>query len=277
MDLPQAGNSGLGFQQSAAMPGGIGFNFIRHRRTRSDQRHFSAQHVDKLRQFVEAGAPQEIADLGDAGIVGKFEHSLGNAVGRILCGLASNQLANVFLVLAGIVVDVHGTEFEKGKRRSVFADALLPEQNRSARRQLDGGGNQEENRREQRQQDQAARHVHHSFDATARRVRIVTFVQVRIKCRITGPLRILRIPLLREEMKRKLELAELLEREPIAQHFADAGENRAQDEVVVRSDFREHHAHHGVRLVPAHDVGFPGRRLQGGEDLEQQPPVLVRG
>ena len=55
--LPEPGDSRPGFEQTAAMPRGIHFHLIRQRRTRSDQRHFSAQHIDQLRQFVEAGAP----------------------------------------------------------------------------------------------------------------------------------------------------------------------------------------------------------------------------
>src|SRR5215831_9430503 len=47
--LPQTGDSRLRFQQTAAMPDVIFFDFVLDWRTRSNQRHFAFQHVEELR------------------------------------------------------------------------------------------------------------------------------------------------------------------------------------------------------------------------------------
>ena len=68
-DLPESGDSRLGFQQPAAVPEIVRFDFIGDRRTRTDQGHFAPQHVNELRQLVQAGAAQKRADPGDPWIL----------------------------------------------------------------------------------------------------------------------------------------------------------------------------------------------------------------
>src|SRR5258707_8727309 len=77
-------------------------------------------------------------------------------------------------------------------------------------------------------------------------------------------------------MKRELELAELLKRKPVSQNIADARKNRAQDEIVVGRDLREHHTHDGVRLVPTRDVSLARRSLECGKNVEKNAAVLLR-
>src|ERR1700684_1103969 len=52
--LPQSCNARLHFQHSASVPNVIHLKLIAHRRTRAYQRHFAAQNVQQLREFIEA-------------------------------------------------------------------------------------------------------------------------------------------------------------------------------------------------------------------------------
>src|SRR5438270_903518 len=61
INLPQSGDARLRLEQTTAMPCFIGFDFIRHGRSRTYQRHLAAQYVDELRQLVQAGTPQKTA------------------------------------------------------------------------------------------------------------------------------------------------------------------------------------------------------------------------
>ncbi len=48
------------------MPGLIGCQFIGDRRARSDQGHVAEKNINKLRQFIETGFAQKLADRRDS-------------------------------------------------------------------------------------------------------------------------------------------------------------------------------------------------------------------
>ena len=58
----------------------IFLDLARDRRPRTDDAHFSTQHIEELRQLVKAVLPEEAADAGDAGIVA---HLKQNAVALV--------------------------------------------------------------------------------------------------------------------------------------------------------------------------------------------------
>ena len=66
-NLPKARQAGFD-RKTAALPGLVLGHFFADGRTRSDQRHLAGQYVEELRQFVDAGDPQEAADPGNANI-----------------------------------------------------------------------------------------------------------------------------------------------------------------------------------------------------------------
>jgi hypothetical protein len=85
-------------------------------RPRSDQVHLAAEHVDQLRQFVEAEAAQVMTDARDAiDVVG---HPLGPRFSARM----------------------HRPELQEAERPAVAAGALLDEEHRSARVELDRDG-----------------------------------------------------------------------------------------------------------------------------------------
>ena len=76
-------------------------------------------------------------------------------------------------------------------------------------------------------------------------------------------------------MKGELDPAELIGIEPVADDRADPGKDGTEHGIVVEDDFGEHHTHHRVRLIPAGNVGFAGRPLNGGEQIEQEPALVA--
>src|ERR1035438_4133615 len=118
------------------MPGSVGFHLVGNGRPRAYQRHIATQHVNELRQFIKARAPQKVSYGCDSRVVRKLEDFLARFV-RLFVGLTGNEFTNIFLVLAGIVVYVHRAELQESERRAVLSNALLPEQDRTAGSQFD--------------------------------------------------------------------------------------------------------------------------------------------
>src|ERR1700719_3076623 len=78
LDLPQAGNTGLDFEHATTMPQVVGPELISDRRSRTNQRHLSAQYVQELRQFVQAGPANKPSHGGYARIfLGFLNHLCG--------------------------------------------------------------------------------------------------------------------------------------------------------------------------------------------------------
>src|SRR5581483_4367538 len=141
--LPKSGNSRLRFENAVAVPNVISFHFVCDRWAGSYQRHFASQYVDELRKLIETCTPQESSDFGDPRIIGHLENCF--AIPRSLrFRLPCNQLPDVFLMDAGIIINVHGPEFQKYKRLTILANSFLFEKNRTFRCQLDGRRNEQE-------------------------------------------------------------------------------------------------------------------------------------
>src|SRR5271156_61759 len=109
--LPQSGNPRPRLQQAAPVPHVVSLQLIRNRRPRPDQRHFAFHNVPELGNFIQAGAPHDLPDPGDAWIVGKLVSYFSLAVASRRRGLASDKLLYVFLVNCCIRRGVHRTEF----------------------------------------------------------------------------------------------------------------------------------------------------------------------
>ena len=108
----------------------------------SDDGHAPLQYVDELRQFVQAGAPQESTQGGDARVA--------------LGGLG--DLAVVFLV------HVHAAEFVDLDDAAVPAIALLPEVNRAGTGDFDSDGDGQHEWADEDQDDEGEHAVFDRFD-----------------------------------------------------------------------------------------------------------------
>src|SRR5579863_9915674 len=180
------------------MPNVVSLDFVGDRRTWSDQRHLAFEHIDKLRQLVKAAAAQETADTSDSRVLGQFINAVAIAVPRLALRVARDQLLDVGFVSAGIVVDVHGSEFQENKLLAVLPDSLLPEKDGALRCHLDGDGNGQENRREKQQGKGAADDIHDPLDRAKELLRTIPTREIRIQSGIAGPLGNIVIPLFRK-------------------------------------------------------------------------------
>ena len=136
LDLPQTGDPRAHPVAGVELGRELG-DLLRQRRPRADQAHRAAEHVEQLRQLVEAGRPQEAPDARDPRVVLHLEQRTAALVGR-------RQLGEPRLG-----VDDHRAELEDLELGSVTADADLPEEHRAAILELDGEGDQGEHRRRQ--------------------------------------------------------------------------------------------------------------------------------
>ncbi len=127
--LPETGNARLHFQDSLPVPCLVGCYFVRNRRTRSDQRHFSPEHIQELRKFIQATPPQERSYRRDSSVVRKLvdANPVAVALAWIALGLAGDQLGHIFPVNAGIIADIHRPEFKEREGLTVLSDPPLPE------------------------------------------------------------------------------------------------------------------------------------------------------
>src|SRR5450759_4419576 len=107
-------------------------------RTRTDQTHFSAEHIENLGQFIQTARAQEAAPLNKTGI----------AAGIEFCHWAvkSHQRREILFVRSSLGVNVHRPELEDHKTISAIADALLTIKNRSGRSDLDPKHEQDHDR-----------------------------------------------------------------------------------------------------------------------------------
>ena len=106
-------------------------------RSRADEGHLAGEDVEKLREFVDRGFPDEAADAGDARV-------------------AWNGPALLF-VCFGLLH--HGAELIHHKRLIMKADALLLEDDRARRGELDEGRDDEHDRAEEDDADEGTADV----------------------------------------------------------------------------------------------------------------------
>jgi hypothetical protein len=100
-------------------------NLRREGRTWPDETHRSGQHIEELRQLVDAGRPEEPPDAGDTGVVRDLEE---RAVTLVLVALVAKSF---------LCVNAHRPQLEHHDRSSITPDALLGEQGRPPIAELD--------------------------------------------------------------------------------------------------------------------------------------------
>ena len=142
-NLPEAGDAG---PEVEPPPGPAGHVLVlgEDDRARPDERHLALQHVEELRQLVEAGAPQEGADPSDARIVRDLEHP------RIATGREVHVQVRE-LVLPRLGVGGHRPELEDPEDLLRPAATRLAEEHRPLRVELDHDGEHEHDGREDQQ------------------------------------------------------------------------------------------------------------------------------
>jgi hypothetical protein len=129
VDLGPAGDAGFDLEAPGVL-GRVVRDLRQHVRARPDQAHLPAQHVDQLRQLVQAGAAQEAAAAGDPGIVLHQAERVADAQLR---------------AQRDRVVD-HRAELEHPERHPAEPGAVLDEQDAAAVGDPDPGRDRQDHR-----------------------------------------------------------------------------------------------------------------------------------
>src|SRR5437899_4335856 len=109
-DLPQAGKP-RGNVKAAKMLKIVSFEIIFGMRPWTDNAHITLEHIEELRQFINAVLAKETSQAGDAGIVHNLE---GGAIALIHMHQA---------VFAGISISYHRAEFVAAEFPALAAHA----------------------------------------------------------------------------------------------------------------------------------------------------------
>src|SRR6185437_5643199 len=121
--LPDAGDARR-HQQAIAVAIAILLHLVAQGRTRADDAHVAAQHVEKLRQLVQAGGADKAADARDARIFSQLKF-----VATVLTAdlLALHEFRYRLTVNGVVRVGAHAAKLKDLKGSASFADALLME------------------------------------------------------------------------------------------------------------------------------------------------------
>src|SRR5215813_3811276 len=118
------------------MPELIVFDLVRNWGPWSDDAHVSPQNVKELRQFVEAGLPQNLTHARNSFVCPQLEHGpLFITLVRI--GPAGDVGALIYTMIGVVRAYTHRTEFIEEKNSPVHPDAFLLIKDRPTRIELD--------------------------------------------------------------------------------------------------------------------------------------------
>ena len=152
--LPDTGDAGF-HGEAAALAGHVFSHFGGQRRAGANEAHLALQHVEELRQFIEAGFAQKPAEGSDARVVFDLECRAVHFIGRLELGF------EVFGILN------HGAELVDLEFPAIDPATCLFEKNRPLGAGLYGKAYDEEKRGKNDQSDQGEREIHKPFDQKA--------------------------------------------------------------------------------------------------------------
>ena len=132
-------------QYTAPMPVIVHLELICNRRPRTHKRHFTAQNVPELRKLVETRFPQESANSRHPWIVRQLIDYWLIAISVRAFSFPSDKVLHVFAMDLGIVIRVHRAKL-KHLNFVQLSQALLLEDHRSFRRQLDSKSDDRQDR-----------------------------------------------------------------------------------------------------------------------------------
>src|SRR6202034_4911927 len=147
LHLPQAGEARQDFE-AAEMLQFVFFYFGGDWGPRTDDAHLPAQHIQELRELVEAVFAEDSSEAGDARIVRNFEQD----------PVALVQSREVLLHVVRMID--HGAELEEGKDPAAFANAVGNVENRTVAFQLDRDRDGQHQRRGEDQREEGKHHIH---------------------------------------------------------------------------------------------------------------------
>src|SRR4029077_19433944 len=125
------------------------FIVANRQRSRTDEAHIAFQHVQKLRQLIDAGAAQDSSDRSDARIVLDLEYGAGDFI-KLL------QLIDHFLRIGD-----HSSKFEYAKTPLIDSHPLLKIKDRPLRRDVYQQRDDGKKRSQKKKQDRGKSNVEH--------------------------------------------------------------------------------------------------------------------
>ena len=128
--LPRPGNPRFDFQHSATVPGIISCHLIGDCGARAYQRHRPFKNIQELREFIQAGSPQELPHSRDPPIVRQLVDTFAITARCLPLRLAGDQFRYIFFVNAGIIVDVHRPKFQECEASAILSNPLLSKKDR---------------------------------------------------------------------------------------------------------------------------------------------------
>src|SRR5688572_20184890 len=102
----------------------IGFHFVWNWRTWANHTHITSEHIEQLRNFIEAQPPQHTSHASYARIVSKFIRRLF-LIPNICFRMAGNKLPLILTVDFAIGIYTHGAELVDQKYSTIHSHALL--------------------------------------------------------------------------------------------------------------------------------------------------------
>ena len=148
--LPQAGQARDGVEASH-LPGAEFVGFVGQAGPWPDEAHVAEKDVDQLREFIDAGCAENIAEGDDPGVPAVIE--LGHHF------FVVDQFPQIVPVEGCFGVHMHRAELPHGEHPAEVADPFLSEQDRAGRDDLDEQGDQQEQRRQKEEGEKRPRDV----------------------------------------------------------------------------------------------------------------------
>src|SRR5438876_10123832 len=121
-----------------------------------------------------------------------------------------DQLPDIVLMSGCVTAHVHGSEFEQYERLAVLSYALLPEEYRAFRGQLNSQSKRRKHRREHSEQHRAPGNIHAPLYHRKQLPLSVALCHIGIQRGSTGRARNLLIPIIWKKVKGNAHLIELL-------------------------------------------------------------------
>ena len=177
----------------------------------------------------------------------------------------------------GVVRAIHRPKLQEREGSAVLAYALLAEENRSGRGELDGRCNRQKDRRENDQPNRAAEHVDTALDHSFHSRGLVALREIRIELRIRDESRtVVLIPVFRETVKRDVHATQLVSLQIRLQGASHLCPQRRQRGLPVRRpELGKDHAENRAIFVPAGNVRFTDHGAQGGDGAIENVLSLV--
>src|SRR4051812_27518293 len=198
------------------MPDVIFLTFVRNRRPGAHQGHIASQDVNELGKLVETCATQNPANRCNPRVLCHLVEFSALALGLAIV-LASNNAFNELLMYLGVVIRIHRAKLKEGKWPAESTKTLLLVEDRPLGTQPDQQSNQQKHRRQKQEGACTPDQVDEPFDHACKTLIFRAMHKIWIQGWIS--LSCFLVPVLRKDMQRNTNLAEVPDRKSVPQRL----------------------------------------------------------